>query len=130
MESGRFEREKTVVSRAESTGSGSDAGSVSLELVGSLPVIALGLLVTVQFVFAGYALWSAGLAARAGARSVLTGKGPEGAARRALPPGIAGQIRVQREDGVTVSIPVPRVLPGLPRFEVSSSSDLGTSAGR
>lgn len=98
---------------------------MSLELVGSLPVIALGLLIGVQFVFAGYALWSAGLAARAGARSVLIGKGPEGAVRRALPPGLAGRVRVERRDGVTVAVAVPRVLPGIPGFEVSSSSDLG-----
>jgi hypothetical protein len=104
---------------------GSARGSVSLEFVGSLPLIALGLLVTVQFVFAGYALWSAGLAARAGARSVLTGKGPEGAARRALPPGLSDSMRVQRREGVTVVVSVPRVLPVLPRFEVTSSSDLG-----
>jgi hypothetical protein len=104
---------------------GSTRGSVSLEFVGSLPLIALGLLVTVQFVFAGYALWSAGLAARAGARSVLTGKGPEGAARRALPPGLSDSMRVQRREGVTVVVSVPRVLPVLPRFEVTSSSDLG-----
>lgn len=104
---------------------GSARGSVSLEFVGSLPLIALGLLVTVQFIFAGYALWSAGLAARAGARSVLTGKGPEGAARRALPPGLSDSMRVQRREGVTVVVSVPRVLPVLPRFEVTSSSDLG-----
>jgi hypothetical protein len=104
---------------------GSARGSVSLEFVGSLPLIALGLLVTVQFVFAGYALWAAGLAARAGARSVLTGKGPEGAARRALPPGLSDSMRVQRREGVTVVVSVPRVLPVLPRFEVTSSSDLG-----
>jgi hypothetical protein len=130
MESGRPQREQAVVRGPGRGGPGSDAGSVSLELLGSLPVIALGLLVTVQLVFAGYALWSAGLAARAGARSVLTGKGPEGAARRALPPGIADQIRVERADGVTVAVSVPRILPGLPRFEVSSSSDLGAPAGR
>lgn len=106
-------------------GPGSTRGSVSLELVGSLPVIALGLLVTVQFLLAGYTLWSANLAARAGARSVLTGENPEGAARRALPPGLSEAVTVEREDGVTVALKVPRVLPGLPRFEVTSSSDLG-----
>lgn len=104
---------------------GSARASVSLELVGSLPLIALGLLLTVQFVFAGYALWSVDLAARAGARSVLTGRDPEGAARRALPPGLEAGFRVERRNGVTVSIAVPRVLPGLPRFDVRSSSDLG-----
>lgn len=103
----------------------SSRGSVSLELVGSLPIIALGLLVAVQFVFAGYALWSAGLAARAGARAVLTGGPAGGAARRALPPGLAGRMTVERREGVTVAVVVPRVLPGLPRLEVSSSSDLG-----
>lgn len=100
-------------------------GSVSLELVGSLPLIALGVLIAVQIVMAGYALWSAGLAARAGARSVLTGRDPEGAARRALPPGLSGGIRVERRNGVTVAVYIPRVLPGLPRFEVDSSSRLG-----
>lgn len=103
----------------------STRGSVSLELIGSLPLIALGLLIAVQVVCAGYALWSAGLAARAGARSVLTGRDPEGAVRRALPPGLSVEVRVERRDGVTVAVPVPRVLPGLPEFEVDSSSDFG-----
>lgn len=34
-------------------------------------------------------------------------------------------MRVQRREGVTVVVSVPRVLPVLPRFEVTSSSDLG-----
>jgi len=102
-----------------------ESGSASLEMVGALPVIALALLAALQLVVAGYALWSAGTAARAGARAVLTGRAPEGAARRALPGVLADRSRVSREDGVTVSVRLPKLIPGLPEAWMQGSSDLG-----
>lgn len=100
-------------------------GSVSLEMVGALPVVALGLLVALQLVVAGYVLWSAGTAARAGARAVLTGGAPDGPARRALPGILADRSKVSRENGVTVSVRLPRLLPGMPDTWLEGSSDLG-----
>ena len=102
-----------------------ESGSASLEMVGALPVIALALLAALQLVVAGYALWSAGTAARAGARAVLTGRAPEGAARRALPGVVADRARVSREDGLTGSVRLPKLIPGLPETWMQGSSDLG-----
>ena len=104
---------------------GGESGSVSLELVGALPVLAISLLASLQFVVAGYVLWSAGTAARAGARAALTGGGVEGAARHALPGVLAEDSRVTREDGVTVSVRLPALIPGLPETWLEGSSDLG-----
>lgn len=104
---------------------GGESGSASLELIGALPVIALALLVALQLAVAGYVLWSAGTAARAGARAVLIGSPPEAAARRALPGVLADRARVSRERGVTVSVRLPKVIPGLPEAWLRGSSDLG-----
>lgn len=100
-------------------------GSASLELLGALPVVAVSLLAALQLAVAGYVLWSAGTAARAGARAVLTGRGAEGAARRALPGVLADHSKVTREDGVTVAVRMPDLFPGLPETWLEGSSDLG-----
>ena len=103
----------------------SERGSVSLELIGSLPVILLSVLVAAQIVIAGAALWSAGIAARAGARAVLTGKEPRGAAERALPGVLRGGLEVSDSDGVRVGVRVPALIPGLPETRVYGASSMG-----
>lgn len=102
-----------------------ERGSVSLELIGSLPIVLLSILVAAQFVLAGAALWSAGVAARAGARAVLTGKQPEGAARRALPGVLREGLEVSEDEGVRVGVRIPGLLPGFPETHVYGSSSLG-----
>ena len=102
----------------------SQSGSDSLELIGSLPIVLLAVLVAVQIVIAGAALWSAGVAARAGARAVATGKEPRGAAERALPGVLRGGLKVTRGEGVKVGVRVPAVIPGLPETHVYGSSSL------
>lgn len=109
----------------ETSGVGSERGSVSLELIGSLPIILLSVLVAAQLVIAGAALWSAGLAARAGARAVLTGKQPRPAAEHALPGVLQGGLEVSQKDGVRVGVRVPALIPGLPETHVYGSSSLG-----
>lgn len=106
-------------------GSGGRQGSVSLELIGALPVVLLTVLVAAQIVIAGAALWSAGVAARAGARAVLTGKSPRGAAEHALPPVLRDGLKVAEGDAVKVGVRVPRLLPLLPETRVYGSSSLG-----
>ena len=106
-------------------GAGSERGSVSLELIGSLPIILLSVLVAAQIVIAGAALWSAGVAARAGARAVLTGKEPRTAAEHAVPAVLQGGLKVSQEDGVRVGVRVPAVIPGFPETHVYGSSSLG-----
>ena len=100
-------------------------GSVSLELIGALPVLLVAVLVAAQIIIAGAALWSAGIAARAGARAVLIGKAPEGAARRALPPVLRKDLRVSRPDGVRVGVRIPAILPAFPKAHVYGSASLG-----
>lgn len=99
-------------------------GSVSLELVGAVPIILLCLMVAAQLAVGGYALWSAGIAARAGARAELTGRDPAGAARRALPPGLSADLRVDSGASVRVGVLLPRLIPGLPVSRVFGTGDL------
>lgn len=102
-----------------------EAGSVSLELIGALPIVLVSVLIAAQIGIAGYALWSAGTASRAGARAVLTGKGPKGAAERSLPPVLRGGLEVSGRDPVKVGVQIPRLMPLLPKKLVYASSSLG-----
>ena len=107
------------------TGALDQRGSVSLELIGALPIVLLSVLVAAQIVVAGAALWSAGVAARAGARAVLTGKPANGAAARALPVVLRDGLKVSSGDAVRVGVRVPKLIPGLPETHVFGSSSLG-----
>ncbi len=68
-----------------SSASQGEAGTASVELVAVVPFLLLAFLAVAQVVLAGQALWSASVAARAGARAALVGGDPATAARRALP---------------------------------------------
>ena len=100
-------------------------GSVSIELIGALPIVFLSLLVAAQITIAGYAFWSAGIAAKAGARAVLTGKEPDAAAEHALPGPLRGGLKVTQEDGVKVGVRIPALIPGLPEAFVYGTGSLG-----
>jgi pilus assembly protein CpaE len=102
-----------------------ELGSASIELIGVLPFLLLAILVAGQLAIAGHTIWSAGIAARAGARAALVGGGAERAARAALPPPLRDGARVGRRDGVSVEVRVPRLLPGLPEFGVTAATRLG-----
>ncbi|MGK2954096.1 MAG: hypothetical protein ACSLFI_00230 [Solirubrobacterales bacterium] len=102
-----------------------ERGSVSIELIGALPIVLLSLLVAAQITIAGYALWSAGIASRAGARAVLTGKAPRGAAENSLPGPLRQGLKVSEEDGVRVGVKIPGLIPGFPDSFVYGSSSLG-----
>jgi hypothetical protein len=107
-----------------------DDGSASIEMVGVLPFLLLALLIGAQLALAGQALWSAGVAARAGARAALVGGDPAGVARRALPPVMRRGARVGASGGgVSVEVPVPRLLPGMPPVSVSAGTRLGPGDG-
>lgn len=102
-----------------------ESGSVSLELIGALPVVLVSTLIAAQIAIAGYSLWAAGLASRAGARAVLTGRGPDGAVARSLPPVLRGGLAVSGRDPVRVGVRIPRLMPLLPDTRVYASSSLG-----
>src|ERR687897_702700 len=106
---------------------GPGAGQASAELVAILPALAVCLLIAAQVVAAGWALWSAGNAARAGARAERVGSDGEAGWRRPPPPGLPARGEGPARDGVRVRVRIPRVLPGieLPAIAASSTLDVG-----
>ncbi len=95
-----------------------ERGTASVELVGVLPVLVIAVLVVAQLAVAGFTFWSAGVAARAGARSALIGEDAEEAARAALPGLLRRGAEVEDSGDVAVEVVVPRVLPVLPKVKV------------
>lgn len=102
-----------------------EEGTASVELIAAVPFLLLAVLVAAQVGLAGQALWSAGIAARAGARAALVGSDATAAARRALPPSLRSGARVEDSGAVTVSVAVPRLLPVMPRLTIGAESGLG-----
>jgi pilus assembly protein CpaE len=91
-----------------------ELGQATVELVALLPlVVGLGFAVW-QAVVAGQAMWLAGSAARAAARSEALGADPAAGARGVLPPRLTRELRVrQRADGgVAVTVRIPAVIGG------------------
>lgn len=106
-----------------------EEGTASVELVAVVPFLLLALLVAAQIALAGQALWSAGVAARAGARAALVGGDAPAAARASLPPSVREGARVEEGDGVAVGVEVPLLIPSLPRLRVEARSGLGPGDG-
>jgi len=102
-----------------------EEGTASVELVAVVPFLLLAVLVAAQIGLAGQALWSAGVAARAGARAALVGGDATVAARRALAPLLRHGAQVSDSGAVSVRVEVPRLVPGLPRLTVGAKSGLG-----
>ena len=102
-----------------------ELGTASIELVGVLPFLFLSILVAAQLALAGQALWSAAVAARAGARASLVGGDAAVAARRTLPASMRHGARVAEGGRVSVEVPVPSLLPALPPLSVAASARLG-----
>jgi hypothetical protein len=113
------------MSRRATSSSRREEGTASVELVAVVPFLLLAVLVAAQIGAAGVAIWSAGVAARAGARAALVGGDAAAAARRALPAAMRSGAEVDDSDAVSVRVPIPRLLPMLPRVMVGSSSSLG-----
>jgi len=101
-----------------------EEGTASVELIGVLPFLLLAVLVAAQIGLAGQALWSAAVAARAGARAAVVGSDATAAARRALPPSLRSGARIEDDDGVSVRVAIPRLLPVLPRLTVETKTGL------
>ena len=109
-----------------------ERGTASIELVAAVPFLLLALAVAAQIALAGQALWSASVAARAGARAALVGADPKKAARQALPaPMRDGAVVEEDEDdgAVSVKVPIPTLLPELPELKVGARSGLGDGDG-
>jgi hypothetical protein len=109
-----------------------EAGTASVELIATIPFLLLALAVAAQIALAGQALWSASVAARAGARAALVGGDPKSAARRTLPDSMRAGAEVEEEEddaGIAVKVPIPTLLPQLPEVKVGARSGLGDDGG-
>jgi hypothetical protein len=104
-------------------------GTASIELVAVVPFLLLAVLVAAQLGLAGQALWSAGVAARAGARATLVGGDARAAARRALPSSMRTGAEVRGGEVVSVRVAIPQLLPGMPRVMVGAQAGLGERDG-
>jgi hypothetical protein len=102
-----------------------DSGQASAELIAVLPALVVVVLLVAQFAVAGYALWSAGVAAHAGARAAYVGGSGARAARRSLPVPLRRSARVREGDGLAVRVRAPSLVPGLPGVPVTARAGLG-----
>jgi hypothetical protein len=98
-------------------------------LIAVVPFLLLAVLVAAQVALAGQALWSASVAARAGARAALVGGDAAAVARRVLPPSLRTDAEIEDSGEVSVRVPVPRLLPQLPRVMVGARSSLEPADG-
>lgn len=106
-----------------------EEGTASVELVAVVPFLLLAVVAVAQIALAGQALWSAGVAARAGARVALVGGEATAAARAALPPSLRRGVKVEEDGAVSVRVEVPRLIPSLPELRVGASSALESHDG-
>lgn len=106
-----------------------EEGTAAVELVAVVPFLLLAVLIAAQFALTGYALWSASAAARAGARAALVGGDVRRTARRALPVALRDGALVREGEEVSVRVPVPRLLPALPRLMVGAGAGLESGNG-
>jgi hypothetical protein len=112
------------VSRQVASSFRREGGTASVEMVAVVPFLLLATLVAAQLGLAGQALWSAGVAARAGARASLVDGDPVAAARQALPSSMRSEAEVREEEAVSVRVVVPRLLPAMPRLTVGAKAAL------
>jgi hypothetical protein len=99
-------------------------GQAAVELVVAVPIVLIVVLAVAQLGIAGFALWTAGDAARTGARAELVGGEPEEAARSVLPGWLEQGAEVEVADGVSVSVRAPALLPGVPAIPIRAASVL------
>lgn len=117
------------MSRQAASSSRREDGTASVELIGVVPFLLLAVLVAAQIGAAGVALWSAGVAARAGARAALLGRDAGRAARRSLPDALRSGAEVEEDDAVSVRVPIPRLLPAMPKLTVGAKAALESGDG-
>jgi|SRR5436190_11959560 len=108
---------------------GGESGQASVELIAAIPALALVTMLVAQLALAGYALWSAGVAARAGARAAFVGGDAGRAARASLPAALRDGARIHAGNGLVVRVRTPSLVPGLPRVPITARAGLGVGVG-
>jgi hypothetical protein len=103
---------------------GKQDGQAAAELVAVTPILICVLLALAQLAIAGYALWSAAGAARAGARAAHVGGDPERAALSALPFWLERGAEIETGAPVEVTVRAPALLPGVPDIPVAAGAAL------
>ncbi len=94
-----------------------------------VPGLALGVAIAIQIGLVGASLWSAGAAARAGARAAHVGGDAVAAARSSLPTYLRRGSHVEDGDAVRVRVLVPTLLPGVPRIPLEARAGFDPDAG-
>jgi pilus assembly protein CpaE len=103
-----------------------EGGQAAVELVAVVPLLLVSVLAVAQLAVAGYAFWSAGDAARAGARAAYVGGDSVAAARSAVPSWLERRARVTGDGPVVVELEAPALIPGAPGIPVRAQAELGT----
>jgi hypothetical protein len=93
-----------------------------------VPILLVVVLAVGQLAVAGFALWNAADAARAGARADLVGGDADQAARSVLPEWLEDGAEVTAGDGVEVRVRAPALLPGVPAIAVGAEAHLDPAA--
>lgn len=106
-----------------------EGGQAAVELVVIVPLLLALLAVVAQLAVAGYALWSAGDAARAGARAKRVGGDAKAAALSALPGWLEPGAEIDAAGPVEVRVEAPAVLPGVPAIPLSAATALDPVGG-
>jgi len=104
-------------------------GQASVELLAILPALAFCVLLAAHWLPAGWAMWSAANAARAGARAEHVGSDGEAVARRALPGLLRDRAEAKGEGPVRVTVRAPALLPGVEPTPVSAAATLEPGDG-
>lgn len=94
-----------------------------------VPIALAVVLAVAQFAIAGYALWSAGDAARAGARAANVGGDAKRAALSALPEWLDRSAEVSGDGPVKVRVEAPALLPGVPSIPLHAEAALSAGEG-
>ena len=104
-------------------------GQAAPELVAIAGLLVLVVLAAAQLSVAGFALWSAGDAARAGARAAAVDGDPQRAARSVLPEWLERGAEVDEAGPIEVRVEAPALLPGVPPIPVSAAASLDPTGG-
>ncbi|MGZ5387983.1 MAG: hypothetical protein ACXWZV_10795 [Solirubrobacterales bacterium] len=112
-----------------------EPGQASVELLAILPALVVCVVIAASALPAGWALWSAANAARAGARAEHVGRDGEAVARRALPGRLRRDAKVRKVaggsngDGVSVEVEAPALVPGAEPVGFGVAARLGPGGG-